>query len=246
MELLTVIAIIGILAAILIPTVGNVMKNARKTQASSNSRQIALAYNTYALEGARVRNIGVGTWTTNTPTLADNARGWAAVLATFAGLNDASFYFISDDPLYPSGSITTVLDGTTGDLSPTTNFPSNGIAWALVINAPRGAPTSTTPLLWTRGWSAAGDPQPANGWGIDSPWGNDGGHIAYLDGHVTWQRTTNAENPTNGDLVSYVSTNRGAATSNVYEAAGIGSAPAAASGSNPGVVNALNSDAEGS
>lgn len=42
-ELLTVIAIIGILAAIIIPTVGNVRKAARSTQAISNAKQIGIA-----------------------------------------------------------------------------------------------------------------------------------------------------------------------------------------------------------
>ena len=42
-ELLTVIAIIGILAAILIPTVGAVRVKARESQASSNIRQTAVA-----------------------------------------------------------------------------------------------------------------------------------------------------------------------------------------------------------
>ena len=40
-ELLTVIAIIGILAAILIPTVGKVRENAKRTRCSSNVRQIS-------------------------------------------------------------------------------------------------------------------------------------------------------------------------------------------------------------
>jgi prepilin-type N-terminal cleavage/methylation domain-containing protein len=42
-ELLTVIAIIGILAAIIIPTVGKVRQSARTAQASSNLRQLAVA-----------------------------------------------------------------------------------------------------------------------------------------------------------------------------------------------------------
>ncbi|MBC8011476.1 MAG: prepilin-type N-terminal cleavage/methylation domain-containing protein [Burkholderiales bacterium] len=42
-ELLTVIAIIGILAAILIPTVGKVRRVAKESQATSNIRQTALA-----------------------------------------------------------------------------------------------------------------------------------------------------------------------------------------------------------
>ena len=47
-ELLTVIAIIGILAAILIPTVGAVRKSAKSTQAISNIRQIGMATALYA------------------------------------------------------------------------------------------------------------------------------------------------------------------------------------------------------
>jgi len=46
-ELLTVIAIIGILAAILIPTVGAVRKRALKSQCSSNLHQMGMALNLY-------------------------------------------------------------------------------------------------------------------------------------------------------------------------------------------------------
>ena len=47
-ELLTVIAIIGILAAILIPTVGRVRESARTANCSSNLRQITMALKLYA------------------------------------------------------------------------------------------------------------------------------------------------------------------------------------------------------
>jgi len=47
-ELLTVIAIIGILAAILIPVVGKVRESARAAQCSSNLRQIGQAFHMYA------------------------------------------------------------------------------------------------------------------------------------------------------------------------------------------------------
>jgi prepilin-type N-terminal cleavage/methylation domain-containing protein/prepilin-type processing-associated H-X9-DG protein len=47
-ELLTVIAIIGILAAIIIPTVGRVRESARAAQCSSNLRQITMALMLYA------------------------------------------------------------------------------------------------------------------------------------------------------------------------------------------------------
>jgi prepilin-type N-terminal cleavage/methylation domain-containing protein len=47
-ELLTVIAIIGILAAIIIPVVGKVRSSARSAQTISNVRQLALAANIWA------------------------------------------------------------------------------------------------------------------------------------------------------------------------------------------------------
>lgn len=49
-ELLTVIAIIGILAAILIPVAGRVRKSAYSSKSASNMRQLALGANLYASE----------------------------------------------------------------------------------------------------------------------------------------------------------------------------------------------------
>ena len=54
-ELLTVIAIIGILAAILIPAVGKVREVANKSTSASDMRSIALAYATYSQAGGRTR-----------------------------------------------------------------------------------------------------------------------------------------------------------------------------------------------
>lgn len=49
-ELLTVIAIIGILAAIIIPTVGKVRQSAKSAQCLSNLRQIGMAFNAYPID----------------------------------------------------------------------------------------------------------------------------------------------------------------------------------------------------
>jgi prepilin-type N-terminal cleavage/methylation domain-containing protein len=46
-ELLTVIAIIGILAAIIIPTVGAVRRSAVKSQCTSNMHQLGVAVNLF-------------------------------------------------------------------------------------------------------------------------------------------------------------------------------------------------------
>jgi len=49
-ELLAVIAVIGVLAGILIPIIGNVTQNARRAQATSNVRELGLAHLAYATE----------------------------------------------------------------------------------------------------------------------------------------------------------------------------------------------------
>lgn len=62
-ELLTVIAIIGILAAILIPVVGRVREHARRAACSSNLHQIGLAIHLYANDhDDRLPTARYGTW----------------------------------------------------------------------------------------------------------------------------------------------------------------------------------------
>ncbi|MGE9290216.1 MAG: type II secretion system protein, partial [Puniceicoccales bacterium] len=76
-ELLTVIAIIGILAAIIIPAVGNVRVKAAQAASASNLKQIALAYNNFAISGARsrtIRNDSGATYLATTPA------EWAEIL----------------------------------------------------------------------------------------------------------------------------------------------------------------------
>lgn len=71
-ELLTVIAIIGILAAILIPTVASVRDSAKSSVCVSNLRQIGLAASIYALDNNdRLPNAGTGTDPEWARTLAD-------------------------------------------------------------------------------------------------------------------------------------------------------------------------------
>jgi len=188
-ELLTVIAIIGILAAILIPAIGAGLKQAKQMKALANARQIAQAYNTFALEGGRPRTIVKGSWSNTNRDHANNAREWAAVLASYGYIKNASLYYIDDDPNYPlTEDITTVLDGTS------INMPSDesSIAWSLVVQAPRpGGDSSQIPLVFTRGWQSGTNAQGiGNGWKDDSPWRGDGGHIAYMDAHVDWTSST--------------------------------------------------------
>lgn len=183
-ELLTVIAIIGILAAILIPTVGAVRERAAMTSSSSNMKQIAISFATYSNSGTRPRIItNNGAWTVNSNTQASNAKDWAQVLAYHAGLADAGLYFIASDedvamtPVLPR-SIGTRVGNSFEESSEWSNMPAETISYTVVVNMSPNAPASTTPLLWTKGLDSGGT------WSATSPWQGKGGHIAFMDGHV--------------------------------------------------------------
>jgi len=176
-ELLTVIAIIGILAAILIPTVGAVKKKASMVTSSSNLRQIALAYNSFSTSGSRTRvlsKIGGAQYTATT------SGEWAEALAKYADLNDAPLYFISSaDDVSAIVIPSVILDGNDAAVSDwTTARPF--ISYEMAVDISTNAQASTTPLIWTKGLDSAG------AWETTSPWAGDGGHIAFADGHVTF------------------------------------------------------------
>lgn len=177
-ELLTVIAIIGILAAILIPAVGKVRETANKIKSASNIRSIALAYATYSNSSGRVRVL-------KSTSLVDNTiHGVAEFLARQADLFDASIWMIPTDDEYINytGTVPSVIgyrdDDNLFELS-TDWGGDEPLAYAFALRTGGRDSVTTTPLTWTRGLESNGS------WGSDSPWGG-GGHIAYLDAHVTY------------------------------------------------------------
>ena len=186
-ELLTVIAIIGILAAILIPAVGAVRQKASQAKSSSNMRQIALAYNNYSTSGGRTRVIGEGAYSTSTPTVAADMNEWALVLAQGAGLIDAAIYLIDGDPAHASVPELPKLIGSRqsdGSFEPNPDWISSDeeiIGYAGVVGMSGNANGSTTPLIWTKGLQTNGFWDPAV-----NPWGANGGHIAFMDGHIEY------------------------------------------------------------
>ncbi len=78
-ELLTVIAIIGILAAIIIPTVGAVREKARSTQCANNLRQWGMAVNLYAVDNKNTYYV-----------VSSNGRAWSQI-GTNAGVYSPYF-----------------------------------------------------------------------------------------------------------------------------------------------------------
>jgi len=208
-ELLTVIAIIGILAAILIPAVGKVREVANKSKSSSNMRSIALSYATYSTSGGRTKTLTLARISADTGvTFGNTVAGVAQFLAKNADLTDASIWIIGSDPLVSQfdGQLPAIVGFRnsenafeTAELW-TANAP---VGYDFALGVGGNDPTSTTPLLWTRALTTEGT------WSNTSPWGL-GGHIAFLDGHVTFYTELGAEDgqlvdPSDGNLTNNIS-----------------------------------------
>jgi len=206
-ELLTVIAIIGILASILIPAVGKVREVANKSKSSSNMRSIAVSYATYSTSGGRVRTLTEARMTADPDVTLSNVAGVAQFLAKQVDLTDASIWIIESDPAVASYAST--LPAIVGFRNSSNAFETATewtrdvpVGYDFAIGISGNAPTSTTPLLWTRALETTGT------WGQDSPWGL-GGHIAYLDGHVSFYTELGPEDgqlidPDDGSLTTNI------------------------------------------
>lgn len=180
-ELLTVIAIIGILAAIIIPTVGGVITRANRASAANNVRQIATGYISFSTEGARSRSV---------PSTEATTQGWAAYIAQRGGPNEAVLYYVSGDPALAAGGgieaqPTSILLGEGASRAVNPEWSNAPIGYTAVSGMPATAPGTTTPLIWTFGLGNDGT------WADGSPWGTTGGHVGYLGGNVDWYGNTN-------------------------------------------------------
>lgn len=198
-ELLTVIAIIGILAAIIIPTVGKVRDTANKTVASSNLRQIGQAALIYASDNKDQ----LPKWTLFTPvtsfgtaaTTATNETvdGYAAALSVGGGLNDATIWVNTNDKTATgtTAGASTVNSPSGGGKAFTTgtpNFVDLSLAFGVVLGLTT-ADAATTPVAYTRGITAATDGNWTAAAGVH---GTDGGHVVFLGGNVQWFRNLGA------------------------------------------------------
>ena len=187
-ELLTVIAIIGILAAVLFPGVQGVMKKAKQSAASTKLRNIAQSYITFNSGSKFIKDAA---WNTATaPTSATTLPQFAAVLALNAGLNSGEIWYVDADPANDSASFPKqVLLGAAGaeTIDPSFITPSAAAgfqSWTTYTPTNKNL-NEQVPLLWTRGLTTAGKWDATNG-----VWGAEGGHIAFGDSHVLWFQDT--------------------------------------------------------
>jgi prepilin-type N-terminal cleavage/methylation domain-containing protein len=106
-ELLTVIAIIGILAAIVIPTVGTVREKAQRAVDANNLREVLKAAQIYAGDNQdRLPDpINIANSVLNAPQLAWK---WPGILAKNNILTDPTFFFSKNDPAF-SGTYPTFI-----------------------------------------------------------------------------------------------------------------------------------------
>jgi prepilin-type N-terminal cleavage/methylation domain-containing protein len=209
-ELLTVVAIIGILAAILIPTVGKVRETARRTVDASNLRQIGQGALIFAnesndkLPGANYREEAGLVLNGATSDPAMTIHYYAAALATNASLNDAQVWVSGSDdspdiPPLPSSIYQGEIAGTPPIPAQINSaFDGTDISFAVLLGLNVSSQPSTTPIAWTRGLQAAGV------WGDNLIYGADGGHIVFMGGNVAFYRnvTSRLVVPTTGATTS--------------------------------------------
>ncbi len=193
-ELLTVIAIIGILAAIIIPTVGKVRETARRSVDSSNLRQIGQASLIFASDN---RDNLPGTAATFSGNTFNNSGGTANLkavaggLAYSGGLNDGTVWIVGADQslIATNGSVGTVLNSSRTSLE--TNFNAASISFVYHAGLTANDP-ATTPVAFTRGIATSGATQWSNAstFPTGGPYGSDGGHVVFLGGNVAFYRNT--------------------------------------------------------
>ena len=191
-ELLTVIAIIGILAAIVIPTVGTVREKAERAVDGNKVREILKAAQVYA--GDNQDRLPDPQQITNQILNAPQpAWRWPGILAKGKILDDPSFWFCKNDPAYnasnppqfiitPSAARNAVAPVFTNGRSP---------SWEFVGGVKMSDP-ATTPVIYTRGLMNSGLWSATSGVYKDS-----GGFIAFLGGNVAFYPKVQNNDPAN-------------------------------------------------
>ena len=187
-ELLTVIAIIGILISVLIPTIGKVRETARRTVDASNIRQIGHASLIYAanhrerLPSKFLKIVGPRIVDDPTPTTGGvtTIHLFAAALAIDGGLDDSNIWVSGSDqnadiPL-EFGSI---WNKTTNEINE--DFDGKTVSFEAIGGLTTPTPPSN-PIAFTRSLTS-GDcprkpPQPLHC--------RHGGHIGFLGGKVAF------------------------------------------------------------
>lgn len=209
-ELLTVIAIIGILAAIVIPTVGSVRDKAQRAVDQTNIREIAKAATIYAQDNndslPDPQPTSIPATVLNAP---QRAFLWPGIIARNGILMDPKVYFSKLDPAFTGTYPASIINQTdTTKRSLDTSFTSSRAIAYEFVGGLRTSDPATTPVVFTRGLQAN------NGsWSLTSGVYKDtGGYIAFLGGNVEWFTSTQTPAPV------FTSNNSGRKVFNILQA----------------------------
>ena len=197
-ELITVITIVGILASLLYPAVTGFLNKAKRTESLNNLSQISKAYLQYRSDN-NGRNLPLHI--SKNPSSGEDATFEATKVYHLAYefawrgyLNEGAIYQISTDRhVELSGHTPKAVAERDSQDSPwvlSQSFAQAAVSFDLVAGLSSNAPSST-PVALTRGLNTQ-----TGKWETDetiSPYGADGGHIAFLDGHVEWYNSTQGE-----------------------------------------------------
>ena len=185
-ELLTVIAIIGILAALIFPSIGKMRETAQRAVDANNLREIVNAARVYATDN-NDRLPDPSALAAQVPATISGGEGpflWAGALAQRGILTDPNLYFAKSDPAFAGNYPAAILDpANPGELDP--SFVADRVlAWEFVGGLRMSDPAST-PVAFTRGLQADGTWSATNG-----VYRGAGGHVAFLGGSVQYLPNT--------------------------------------------------------
>ncbi|MSU50842.1 MAG: prepilin-type N-terminal cleavage/methylation domain-containing protein [Opitutus sp.] len=202
-ELLTVIAIIGILAAIVIPTVGTVREKAQRAVDANSVREILKAAQIYAGDNQdRLPDPqNIPNQVLNAP---QPAWKWPGILAKNNILTDPTFYFAKNDPAFNGTYPQFIIQPTAQRNSLNQQFTNGRSPSWEFVGGVKMSDAATTPVIYTRGLT------PQGVWNVTSGVYKDtGGFIAFLGGNVAFYSSiTTATSPFVSNFVNSTSTTR--------------------------------------
>ncbi|MBI2814689.1 MAG: type II secretion system protein [Opitutae bacterium] len=179
-ELLTVIAIIGILAALIFPTVGKVRETAQRTVDANNLREIVKAATIYAADN-NDRLPDPAAILAQNPAPVTGGQGaflWAGILAQRGILTDPTFYFAKNDPAFNGVYPAAIVSPTNRAVLDPSFVAKTDLSFEFVGGLRMSDP-ATTPVAFTRGLLATGTWDATN-----AVYKDTGGHIAFLGGNI--------------------------------------------------------------
>ncbi|MDR2806852.1 MAG: type II secretion system GspH family protein [Puniceicoccales bacterium] len=175
-EVVVVIAVMGILMSFVVPSISGVLERSRKVNAMNCMKKLADAYLMYretkgdfiSADGHHPKNVA----------------DFALTLAQAGFLNDPNGYVFSSDAkaqrINKSKRDTIVAaDGITDAQCWSTRDNEHSFSINIIVDLPAFCPPNTTPIIFTRGLNQ-------NGHWDDNGVFKKGGYIAFLDGQVKW------------------------------------------------------------